>query len=63
MHTLLSTNIKSTECVNDLDKLNLVKFAYASLVFGSSQFSLLSHKMTLASKVVKRDSKIIISLL
>ena len=41
------------------------KFAYGGLVLGSSQFSVLPqlpHKMMLASKVVKTDSKIIIAL-
>ena len=42
-------------------KLNLVKLGYGGSVLGSSQF-LLPQKMTLASKVVKSDSKIIISL-
>ena len=55
----------STECVTDLDKLDLVKFDYGGLVLGSSQFSLLaqlSQKIMLDSKVVTSDSKIIISL-
>ena len=53
------------ECVADLDKLNLVKIHNGGLNLGSSQFSLLTQlpqKMTLASEVVKRDSKIMISL-
>ena len=51
--------------VKDLDKLNLVKFVYGGVVLGSSKFSLLpqlSQNIMLASKVVKADSKIIISL-
>ena len=51
---------KFTECVTDLDKLNLVKF-----VLGTSQLSLLLQlpkKVNLASKIVKSDSKIIILL-
>ena len=46
---------KFTECVTDLDKLNLVKF-----VLGTSQLSLLLQlpkKVNLASKIVKSDSK------
>ena len=49
----------------DLDKLNLVTFGYGGLVLGSCQFLLLPQlpqKMILNSKVVKKDSKIIISL-
>ncbi len=45
-----------------LDKLNMVKFCYGGLVLGLSQFSILPLKMMLDSKVVKRDSKITISL-
>ena len=33
--------IYHTECVRDLDKLNLVKFGYGGLGLGSSQFLLL----------------------
>ena len=35
------TSIFHTECVTDLDKLNLVKFGKGGLVLGLSQFSLL----------------------
>ena len=52
---------QDTESVMDLDKLSLVKLCYGGLVFGSSQFLLLS-KILLASKVVKKDLKIIILL-
>ena len=53
------------ECITDLDKLKLVKLGYGSLDLGSGQFLLLpqpAQKMMLDSKVVKSDSKIIISL-
>ena len=46
------------------DILNLDKLAYGGLILGSSQFSILPklpQKMVLDSKVVKIDSKIIIS--
>ena len=49
----------------DLDKLNLIKLGYSCLVLGSSQFLImpqLPQKMMHASKVVKNDLKIIISL-
>jgi len=47
-----------TNPVTDLEKFNLVKFAYGDLVSGSSQFSLqLPLKISLDSKVVKSDSK------
>ena len=49
----------------DLDKLNLVKLAYGGKVLGSSQFLLLPQlpqKATLRSKLVKNDSKLIISI-
>ena len=49
--------------ITDLDKLNLVKIQNGGQVSGSSQFPLmprLPQKMTLASKVVKNDSKITI---
>ena len=55
----------STLCIKDLEKLNLVKLDFGSLVLGWSQFMLLSEQpqnMTFASKVVKIDSKMIISL-
>ncbi len=48
-----------------MDKLNLVKFSYGGEVFCSSQLLSLpqqSQKMTLSLKVVKSNSKIIISL-
>ena len=48
-----------------LDEINLVKLCYSGLVLGLSQLSLLpqlSQKMMFDSKVVKNDSKIIISL-
>ena len=53
--------------IMDLDKLNLVKLGNEGLVLGSSWILLLfqlaaASKMTLASKVVKSDSKIVISL-
>jgi hypothetical protein len=38
------------------------KFAYGGLILSSSQLSLLPQQMELASKVVKTDSKKIISL-
>jgi hypothetical protein len=46
-------------------RLRQAKFAYGGSILGMSQFLLLPHhplKMTLAIKVVKIDSKIIISL-
>jgi len=48
----------ATERFTDLDKLNLGKLAYAGIVLGTSQFSLLSLlplKMTLTPKVFKSD--------
>ena len=33
---------KTTVCITDLNKLNLVKLVYGGSVLGSSQFSLLS---------------------
>ena len=55
-----------TECVRDLDKLNLITLGCGDLVLGSSYFlqlpRLASKKMMLASQVAKRDLKIIISL-
>ena len=46
----------------DLDKLNLVKICYSGLVLDSSQLlPQLSQKMTLDSKVVKIDSKRVVS--
>ena len=53
-----------TECVTDLDKMDLVKFGYGGLAQGSSQSMLLpklARKMMHASKVVKFDTKIITS--
>jgi hypothetical protein len=54
--------IETTERFTVLDQLNLVKFAYAGLVLGSNPFLICPapSKTTLASKVVKMDSKIII---
>jgi hypothetical protein len=51
--------------IKDLDKLNLVKLAYSDMVLGLSQFSILPQlriKITIASKAVKSDLKIIILL-
>ena len=50
--------------IMDLDKLNLVKICNGGSILGSSQSTmpLLHQEMTLASKVVKIDSKIIILL-
>ena len=65
LQSVKNMHFDSTECVKDLDKLNLFKFAYGGLVLNSSQFSLLPQllqKTIAASKVVKRDSKIIIFL-
>ena len=53
---------RDTECFTDLDKL---KFVMVVRFFGSSEFLILPklpQKTTLASKVVKIDSKIIILL-
>ena len=47
----------ATECVRGLDKLILVKRGSGGSLLGAQ----LPQKMTLASKVVKSDSKIIIS--
>jgi len=58
-------HINYTERFTALDKLNLVKFAFCGLVFASNQISLLPRQpqiMTLASKMVKREPKIIILL-
>ena len=52
--------------IKDWDKLNLIKISNDSKVLGSSQFSLLPqlpHITTLALKVVKNDSKIVILIL
>ena len=51
--------------IKDLDELNLVLLAYGGLVLGLSQFlqlPQLPQNITLAPKVVKSYSKIIISL-
>ena len=51
--------------IKDLDKPNLIKLAYGGLILGLSWFSLLHQlpqKLLLDSKVVKSDSKIILSL-
>ena len=54
-----------TESVTDMDKLFLIKSVWGGLVFDSSQFSLLyqlPQKNYAHSKLVKSDSKVIISL-
>jgi hypothetical protein len=54
-----------TERFKALDKLDLVKLAFGGKVLGSIPFSLLtqlSHKMMFDSRVVKSDSRIIISI-
>ena len=54
-----------TRHFKDLDKLNLVKLTDGDLVLGSRQVLIqpqLPYKMKLASKDVKSDSQIIISL-
>ena len=54
-----------TVCIMDLDKHKLVKICDGGLVLGSIQFPLflqMPQIMTLASKGVKIDSKIIILL-
>ena len=56
----MSSKKGSTECVRDLDKLNLLKLGCGGSVLGFSQILLL--KMMFAAKVVKSDSKIIILL-
>ena len=51
--------------ITEFEQLNLVKFGYGGSVLDLSQFWLLPklpQKMTLTLKVVKSDSKIIISL-
>jgi len=56
--------LDSTELFTDLGKLNFIKFTFGGLVLGSTQFLQLHQlplKMMHASKVVKSDSKIIIS--
>ena len=51
-----------TESVMDLDTRNLIKLSYCGLVLGLSQFlQLLQLPRKMASKVVKSDLKIIIS--
>ena len=64
--TSLSVVFTSTECITVFGLcLKLVKFGYDGLVLGSSLFSplpQLPQKMMLDSKVVIRDSKIIILL-
>lgn len=62
---VLIPDTHSTKRFTDWDKLNLVKFASESLVLGLIKFSMLPQKpqiRTLASKVVRRDSKIIMSI-
>ena len=51
--------------IKDLDTINLVKICTGGLVLGLSKFPLLPQlpqKMMLVSKVVKSDSKIIITI-
>ena len=65
MSSIIGTKFFSTVCITDLNKLNLVKFAYGGLVSGSSKFlplPQLPQKMMIASKVVKNDPKIMILL-
>ena len=62
---ILVTFMTCTECARDLDKLNMVKPGNGGSVLGSRKFSpllQLPQKMTLAARVVKRDSQIIITL-
>jgi len=50
---------KKTERISDLDKLNLVKFAYSGLVLGWSKFLKLPQLpqiILLALKLLKRDT-------
>ena len=57
--------VKSKLRFKDFDKLNLVKIHNGGKVLGSSQFlplPQLHQKTMLASKVVKNNSKIVISL-
>jgi hypothetical protein len=59
---LFQTGLVDTLCFRDLGKL---KFVIMDLVFGSSQFLLLSQlpqNMKLALKVVKNDTKLVNSL-
>jgi len=56
----ISSVTTSTERFTDLG--GQARFGYGGLVFGSSKFSKMPQKMTLALKVVKNYSKIIISL-
>ena len=51
----------STVCINDLDKMNLVEVVWILARTNFCFCSLLPQKMKLTSKVVKSDSKIIIS--
>ena len=64
--------LHSTMCITDLGKLKFVQCVsgiiksltwFDNWIFGSSQCTLLLRKIWLISKVVKSDSKIIISLL
>jgi len=60
----MENEVAPTVRIKDLDKLKLVKICNNGQVLGSSQFSLLPQlpqKTMLASKVVKNDSKIVIS--
>ena len=55
MYTIWDDSDKRTECVMDLEKLNLVKLGYGGLGLGSSQFLLLPQmpqKMMLASNLL-----------
>ena len=55
----------STECFTDLDNLNLVKLCNGGLALGSSKYLPLPQvhqEMMLDLKVVKNDTKIIISM-
>ena len=64
-HPHADTKERYTVRIKDLDNLNLLKIRSGDKVLGSSQFLLLSQlpqKTMLASKVVKNNSKIVISL-
>jgi len=58
----IDLKLPSTELLKGLDKLNLVEFAHAGIVLGSSQFFLLPQlpqNMPITSKAIKIDLKII----
>ena len=64
-HSLLQKILNGQTEMNSFNRFGQAKFAYGGPVLDSSQFLLLPQlpqKMTLASKMVKIDSKIIISL-